>query len=107
MTEDYTIENLENIFFNHSQVELKERKERLERYKTDYPDSEVPPHLYKDFSISEALHVICREINLLKQIQDDQDCNENINIIEEIIKNAGISEDLLGIRKILSNLPID
>ena len=78
MTEDYTIERLEKTFMEHHERCVKENKERLEKFKIDYPDSEIPSHFLNDFSISEALHVICREIN---------EINKSLDVLRDLIPN--------------------
>jgi hypothetical protein len=67
MTEDYAIEQLENTFKDHAEKNEKNRIRDLEIFKNKYPKSEIPTHMLNDFSISEALHVICREINQIKK----------------------------------------
>ncbi len=69
MPEDYTIEQLENTFKEHAeafhQKELDKQNHLKEKYKEDYEK------YYDDkncFNISEALHVICREIRQLKSL---------------------------------------
>lgn len=57
MPEDYTIEQLEKTF--------KEHTEKFEFQKSlNYGN---PQKVLQDFNISEALHVICREINQIKR----------------------------------------
>ena len=65
--EDYTIEQLEKTFKEHAEKAIIQQKEQLEKFKKDYLGSEIPCHFLNDFCISEALHVICREINHLKK----------------------------------------
>ena len=59
MNEDYAIEQLEKTFKDHSEVFEREEKSRREKY---------PVYITPNFNISEAFHVICREINQLKEI---------------------------------------
>jgi hypothetical protein len=67
MPEEYTIEQLEKTFKSHAQKNIIQRQRDLENFQKNYPDSEIPAHMLNDFCISEALHVICREINELKK----------------------------------------
>lgn len=57
---DYTIEQLEKTFKEHS--------EKFEFQKTLTHGR--PEHYPKDFNISEALHVICSEINQINRAID-------------------------------------
>lgn len=61
MSEDYTIEQLEKTFKEHAELFEREENHRKEICDKDY----ITPN----FNISEALHVICREINQLKDWQ--------------------------------------
>lgn len=67
MNHEYTIEKLEHTFMEHAEKSNRDRKEHLEKFKINYPDSEIPSHLLNDFNIAEALYVICKEINSLKE----------------------------------------
>ena len=63
MKEEYTIEQLEKTFREHSEKFEKEEKERFENLmKQGYPYS-----IDRPFNVSAALHVICKEINQLKE----------------------------------------
>ena len=68
---EYTIEQLEKTFLEHYENSIQENNKRLEKFKKEYPDSEIPEHFLNDFHISKALHIICKEINLLKRIKQD------------------------------------
>lgn len=58
MTEDYTIEQLEKTFKEHAEIYEKEWMTH----------SAIGGQNY--FNISEALHVICREINQINKVLD-------------------------------------
>ncbi len=101
MSEDYTIEQLEKTFKEHAQRNIIQNQRALENYKINYPDSEVPSHFLNEFCISEALHVICREINSIKRtinlmLEDDDSEFLDLDIAECIKNMAGISKNLLG-----------
>jgi hypothetical protein len=64
MKEDYKIEDLKEIFKKHS-TEFEEK----------YHDNPYKDENYEYFNLSNALHVICKEINEIKrQISDDISC---------------------------------
>jgi hypothetical protein len=67
MTEDYTIEQLEKTFKEHAEIYEQDCKENFERMleQAITINGQIP--IEKHFNISEALHVICREITLLKR----------------------------------------
>lgn len=64
MNEDYTIEQLEKTFREHSE---KFDREEIERFNIAMKEGRGYP-IERPFRLSEALHVICREINQLKSI---------------------------------------
>ncbi len=67
MTEDYTIEQLENTFKEHAeQYEIDEK----ERFDKAVRNGDMIP-IVRHFNLSKALHVICREINYLKRTKQD------------------------------------
>lgn len=66
MSEDYTIEQLEKTFKEHSEEALKEQEFQIEKFKIMWPDDQLPSHMLNSFNISEALYVICKEINYIK-----------------------------------------
>lgn len=63
MTDEYSIQELENIFLQNHEKAIKYNSELLEKHKENYPTSEIPSHFLDDFSINKALYVICKEIN--------------------------------------------
>lgn len=67
MSEDYTTEKLEETFMKHHVDSSRIRNDLIEKYKKDYPNEPLPASFLDDFSISKALHVICREINQIKK----------------------------------------
>lgn len=87
MSEDYSIEQLENTFRKHAQKNIIQQQRDVENFKKDYPDSELPEHFLNDFDISEALHVICREINQLKK---DEGINGVVKRYKELLRNNSI-----------------
>ena len=101
MPEDYTIEQLEKTFREHYEKDEIDDEERRVNFKKNFPYSELPPHLKKNsFNLSKALHVICREINQLKnKISLFEEVTETSISIEEMNKMindiSGVSEDLL------------
>lgn len=88
MAEDYTIENLEKTFKEHAEKNIKNYEKDIESFKIKYPSEKLPDHYIDYFNISEALHVICKEINQLKE------------------KNA-VSGMVKKYKEILNNFPID
>ncbi len=65
MIEEYTIEQLEKTFKEHSENLIRSESEAKECNPEDYKE------YYGEkgyFNMSEALHVICREINQLKSL---------------------------------------
>ncbi len=68
MEQDYTLAGLSATFSQHADMAEEHRKFAIEKYKENFPDQEVPPHLLNDFNISRALCVICCELERLKQI---------------------------------------
>lgn len=62
--EDYTIEQLEKTFKEHSESFTREEKLRKEKYGDDY----ITP----TFDISAALHVICKEINQINRMKSEE-----------------------------------
>lgn len=106
MTEDYTIEQLEKTFKEHAEKNIRNHEKDEESFKTKYPGEKLPDHYVNYFNISEALHVICREINQLKyKISLFEEVTETSISVEEMNKMinniSGVTEDLLG------QLPID
>ncbi len=95
MTEEYTIEKLEKTFKKHA-----------EKYELDW--NQISSEKL-DFNMSEALHVICREINQLKRclnilLEDDQGISDEQ--LEDCMRRLlPITQSLKSER--LSNLPID
>lgn len=65
--EDYSIENLIKTFAKHHEKVLKDRKD-LE-LKIANGDMEFQPWMKETFSISLALHHICKEIKEIKENQ--------------------------------------
>lgn len=65
-TYQYTLESLESLFADHAEMVWKERERDLAKFMKDYPGTEIPGHLKNDFNLSQALHVIVRELNELK-----------------------------------------
>lgn len=59
--EEYSIEELEKKFKEHSEIFGKDDKTKRETY---------PEYNRESFNIAEALHVICREINEIKSTLD-------------------------------------
>lgn len=68
MTEEYSIEQLEKTFLGHSEKHERHRQKDIETFKIKYPDEKLPDNYVNMFSISTALHVICKEINQLKNV---------------------------------------
>jgi hypothetical protein len=101
MKEDYTIEQLEKTFKQHEEKYELENAERRANFNKNFPDSELPDHLKEDaFNISEALHVICKEINILKyKMSLFEEVTETSISVEEMDKTindiSGLSKDLL------------
>ena len=62
----YTIEQLEKTFKEHAETYEQDCKERFDRMLAQAIKINGQIPIEKYFSISEALHVICREINQLK-----------------------------------------
>lgn len=69
-----TIEELAKTFEDHHQLVLINRHRDIENFKMKYPEEKIPEHFMNDFSISEALAFMCREI---KSIQES--LNERLN----------------------------
>lgn len=61
--EDYSLEKLEKTFFDHHESAFKHHQEVAETYRKEY--GKEYPHPY--FSISLALHEICKELNFIKE----------------------------------------
>lgn len=68
MEQDYRIETLVSTFLTHACHAEEIRKKMAEKYKEDFPDSELPPHFKDDvFNLSTALSAMCAEIVILKE----------------------------------------
>lgn len=63
-SENYTIEQLEKTFKEHSEKSLKDFEIQCIKYFKEF--QQPHPNVDDFFHISKALHVICREINQLK-----------------------------------------
>lgn len=68
MKEDYTIEQLEKTFREHSEQYEIDEKERFDKMLAQAIQINGQIPIEQHFNISEALHVICREINQLKSL---------------------------------------
>lgn len=63
----YTIEFLIEKFAEHT-IKAKEiNEECIKNFKEENPDQPLPDHMLDDFSITEALHCMCREILNLRR----------------------------------------
>ncbi len=78
MTDKYSTEELEKIFKEHAKKNNRQNEIDIENFKFKYPDSELPNHYLNYFNISEAFHVICKEINVIKlSLSKGLICKEN------------------------------
>lgn len=68
MTEEYSIKQLEKTFLEHAEKNIRNHEKDVETFKIKYPDEKLPDNYVNMFSISTALHVICKEINQLKNV---------------------------------------
>jgi hypothetical protein len=60
--ENYTLNELRDIFRNHA-VEFEiELEKSIERHKENYPDTPLPQHFLDPFNLSRALEIICEKI---------------------------------------------
>ena len=67
---DYRIESLGSTFARHADELDNQLKIDIEKYKENYPDSELPVHFQNPFSIARALSVMACEIEKLKHIHE-------------------------------------
>jgi hypothetical protein len=85
MKDDYTLEFLENKFKEHSE-EFEDR-----HHSNPYKDENA-----EYFNLSNALHVICKRLNEIKNYDEDQEICSDINIEEYVRNISGVSTDLMG-----------
>jgi hypothetical protein len=64
--EDYTVENLVNIFFDHAKMSEDHVAKLKEEFIKNFPDQPIPGHLDEGFNLAKALSVLCSEIAKLK-----------------------------------------
>lgn len=92
MTENYTIEQLEKTFKEHAERFNQDINHQIKKF-----ESQGEKYPFEEFNVSEALHVICREINQLKS---------DLKIL--LTDDQGISDEQLEVcLKRLNNFPID
>lgn len=61
----YPLEELIEIFKQHSDLAEIKRQELIQTHKETYEGSELPEHLKDEFNLPLALHSICVEIDKL------------------------------------------
>lgn len=62
----YDLDSLIESLLKHHEKAQKVFIDQVERFKRDYPDTELPEHFKENFSLPKVLHVICKEIKDLK-----------------------------------------
>ncbi len=63
----YSITYMIEAFKRHSEEGKASDKKRIEEFTKNYPGEELPEHFISDFSLCDALHSICVEIDKLKK----------------------------------------
>lgn len=67
MENNYSLEELCDMFLEHAEKYLDDQKERVDNFAKNFPGEELPRNLADDFVLPLALASICYEIIQLKK----------------------------------------
>lgn len=66
MEHEYTIESLAYTFAVHAEAAKQHRKQMRQSFEENNPGQDLPEHMINCFSLSQALAVMCAEIEKIK-----------------------------------------
>ncbi len=65
---EHDFENLAEAFLEHAEKTRLMQEHTKEKWRENYPGAEMPEHFKSTFNLSTALHVMCNEIQKLKDV---------------------------------------